>query len=237
MSRINYTFSNNAIAEAIRLPNQFELADWFKEKTSSQNFVAFSLVAMLHLTALFGLLYQFKNNSAQPVLSFTVTMMDISATSSNVVASAASTASHSTSKATSKVEENTNALAAAAKAAEQGSLEKKSKAAQSHDSVQQTAVVAPTTPAVFDAAYLNNPAPSYPALSRHLQEQGTVSLNVFVGTDGKAQNVQIAKSSGFDRLDSAALSTVKKWRFVSAKKGGELVASWVQVPVSFVLEK
>jgi len=239
MSRITLqnTFSSGAIGQAIGLSNQFELAEWIKEKTSSQNFVAFSVVIMLHLAALFGLFHQFKNSS-QPVLSFTVTMMDVSATSSNVVSSAASTASKSSAKAATKVEENQASAMATTKAAEQISLEQaKSKSAQAHNSAQQTAVVAPTTAAVFDAAYLNNAAPNYPALSRHLQEQGIVTLNVFVGTDGKAQNVVVKKSSGFERLDSAALTTVKKWKFMAAKQGEILVSSWVQVPVSFVLEK
>ena len=115
--------------------------------------------------------------------------------------------------------------------------ETKNKSTQSYNSIAQTAVVAPTTPALFDAAYLNNPAPTYPALSRRLEEQGTVLLSVYVGENGKAQNVAIKKSSGFERLDEAALETVKKWQFIAAKQGDKLVASWVQVPVKFVLEK
>ena len=241
MSRISFpnTFSNISTTNQSRLEYHFEIIEWLKEKTHSENFIAFSLVIMLHLTAIFGFFYSFNNNSsAQPIISFTVTMMDASATSSNVVSTAASTASKSDVKLSTKIEENKNLTKAAAPDSAESAIEgKKSKAAQSYNSAAQTAVIAPTTPALFDAAYLNNPTPIYPSLSRRLEEQGTVTLNVFVDNNGQAQNVVVKKSSGFDRLDSAALETVKKWKFSPAKQGGSVVASWVQVPVSFVLEK
>jgi protein TonB len=37
------------------------------------------------------------------------------------------------------------------------------------------------------------------------------------------------------RLDEAALVTVKKWRFVPARRGGEAVSAWVVVPIAFSL--
>lgn len=236
MSRISLhnTFSNDAVAQLLRVPNQFA---WIKEKSFSQNFIAFSLVAILHLTALFGILHQFNSNSAKPVLSFTVTMMDVATSSSKIVSSAASAASQAKTKAVEKIEENKLASTASTKVAEQGSIDhSKSKSVQSHNSIQQTAVIAPATAAIFDAAYLNNPTPTYPSLSRRLGEQGLVTLNVFVDTEGKAKNVTIKKSSGFGRLDSAALATVKQWNFSAAKEGDKVVASWVEVPINFVLE-
>lgn len=236
MSRIN--FPNISITDQLRLEHHFEIIEWLKEKTSSQNFVAFFLVITLHLSALFGLLYSFNNKSAQPILSFTVTMMDVSASSSNAVSSAASIASRSDAKFATKIEETKSSNSATAPDFSQSLLEgKKSKAEQSYNSTAQTAVVAPTTPASFDAAYLNNPTPNYPPISRRLEEQGTVTLDVFVDKDGQAQNVVIKKTSGFERLDSAALATVKKWKFSPAKQDENLIASWVQVPVKFMLEK
>lgn len=244
MSRINFfenlsnPISKAVIADSVRFSDNSEFFNWLREKTSSQNFIAFSLVVMLHITALFGMMINFHNNQALPTVSFTVTMLDVSATSSNVVSSSASVASHSESAAKSDSKDKAAAtkLAAATKEVEQNN-ETKNKSSQSHNSVQQTAVVAPTTPALFDAAYLNNPAPVYPALSRRLGEQGTVLLDVYVDENGKAQNVAVKKSSGFEMLDNAALETVKKWRFSAAKQGEKLVASSVQVPVKFVLEK
>ena len=91
-------------------------------------------------------------------------------------------------------------------------------------------------PPVFNAAYLDNPAPLYPALSRRIREEGRVVLRVLVNARGSADEVQISNSSGHPRLDDSARDTVRHWRFVPAKRGAEPVSAWVLVPVSFKLE-
>ena len=87
-----------------------------------------------------------------------------------------------------------------------------------------------------DAAYLNNPRPSYPAISKRMGEQGKVVLRVLIGTDGLPQKVEINQSSGFDRLDRQAQDAVMRWRFVPGKRNGVPEAMWNLVPVNFVLE-
>ncbi len=87
-----------------------------------------------------------------------------------------------------------------------------------------------------DAAYLNNPKPTYPAISKRLGEQGKVVLRVLIGTDGLPQKVEISKSSGFDRLDRLAQETVMRWRFVPGKRNGVPETMWNLVPINFVLE-
>lgn len=106
-----------------------------------------------------------------------------------------------------------------------------------------TAPVAPpaptpiaVTPPVFNADYLENPPPAYPALSRRLGEQGRVILRVLVNAAGSADEVQVRSSSGHARLDAAARDTVRGWKFVPAKRGGQPVAAWVLIPISFRLE-
>jgi periplasmic protein TonB len=94
---------------------------------------------------------------------------------------------------------------------------------------------APVTPPSFNADYLNNPAPAYPTISRRLHEEGKVVLRVFVNEQGAPAEVQLKSSSGFARLDSVALETVKHWRFLPARRGAEPVAAWVLVPISFSL--
>lgn len=91
-------------------------------------------------------------------------------------------------------------------------------------------------PPSFDAAYLRNPPPAYPAVSRRRGEQGTVMLRVYVGADGGAQKVLVHASSGHERLDQAALDAVHQWRFVPARQGEQPVSAWVQVPIRFALE-
>ncbi len=92
------------------------------------------------------------------------------------------------------------------------------------------------TAARFDADYLQNPPPIYPAMSRKLQEEGKVLLQVKVTATGTAEQVQIKRSSGYPRLDEAALNTVLRWRFVPARQGSEVIASNVVVPIVFRLD-
>jgi len=87
-----------------------------------------------------------------------------------------------------------------------------------------------------DADYLQNPKPAYPAISKRLGEQGKVVVRVLIGTDGTAQKAEIQQSSGFDRLDQAARTTVLKWRYVPGRRGGVAQAMWFNVPIHFDLE-
>lgn len=87
-----------------------------------------------------------------------------------------------------------------------------------------------------DADYLQNPPPAYPPMSKRLGEQGRVLVRVLIGADGVAQQAEIRQSSGYDRLDQAALATVRKWRYVPGKRNGVAEAMWFNVPINFVLE-
>jgi protein TonB len=87
-----------------------------------------------------------------------------------------------------------------------------------------------------DADYLNNPKPAYPPLSKRLGEQGKVVVRVLIGVDGAPQKAEIRTSSGFERLDQAALATVLRWRYVPGKRAGVAEAMWFNVPINFVLE-
>ncbi len=98
------------------------------------------------------------------------------------------------------------------------------------------AAPAPVQQPSSDAAYLRNPSPPYPPLSKRLNEQGKVVIRVLIGVDGSAKKGEIGKSSGFDRLDQTALSTVLKWRYVPGQRGGTPEEMWFNVPINFVLE-
>jgi periplasmic protein TonB len=63
-----------------------------------------------------------------------------------------------------------------------------------------------------------------------------VLLRVLVGLDGKAQEVKLQQTSGFDRLDNSALQSVSQWRFVPGKRGGVPEAMWHVVPITFILD-
>jgi len=90
-------------------------------------------------------------------------------------------------------------------------------------------------PPKFGVAYLNNPAPTYPRFSRRLGEEGRVLLKVLVTTQGTPGAVAVEQSSGFERLDKAAIKAVEHWQFVPARKGSEILSAYVLVPVKFSL--
>lgn len=95
---------------------------------------------------------------------------------------------------------------------------------------------APIVAARYNAAYLNNPEPKYPPMSRRLGEEGKVLLRVRVTAEGVAAAVELEKSSNFERLDEAAKQAVARWRFVPARRGDEAIEASVIVPIVFRLD-
>jgi periplasmic protein TonB len=104
-------------------------------------------------------------------------------------------------------------------------------------------VAAPAAPAPpridlpsSSADYLNNPPPPYPPLSKRMGEQGQVVVRTRIEANGTASQAEIRTSSGFERLDRAALETVKRWRYVPGTRGGVPEAMWFNIPIRFVLD-
>lgn len=107
---------------------------------------------------------------------------------------------------------------------------------QEPDPIAETVVVPESHGALGDVlpAYLRNPAPAYPFLSRQLGEAGTVRLRVEVLPTGRCGRLTVT-SSGFARLDAAASAAVRQWQFKPAQRGGQAVVVWVDIPVRFQL--
>ncbi len=94
----------------------------------------------------------------------------------------------------------------------------------------------PVSPPSFDAAYLNNPKPTYPPAARRMGLQGTVLLRVRVTAAGKPEHVEIITRSGAPILDQTAVSIVsERWTFVPARQGDRPIAGTVEVPIRFSL--
>ncbi|MCK5438148.1 MAG: energy transducer TonB, partial [Desulfobulbaceae bacterium] len=81
--------------------------------------------------------------------------------------------------------------------------------------------------------YKKNPPPIYPRAARRRGLEGVVLLEVLVDKSGQVGDLRIFSSSGHRVLDKAALKSVRKWRFISARRGDEPVDMWVKVPVRF----
>jgi len=73
-------------------------------------------------------------------------------------------------------------------------------------------------------------------MSKRQNEQGTVVLHVQVKADGTAGRVEVKSSSGFPRLDQAAMDAVKTWRFNPETVDGKAIETWYDVPIPFKLQ-
>src|SRR5262245_66049362 len=78
--------------------------------------------------------------------------------------------------------------------------------------------------------------PEYPPSSRRAGETGTVILEVYVLENGRAGDVRVKQSSGFPKLDEAAVREVKRsWRLQPGTENGKPVPMWGQFAVTFKL--
>jgi protein TonB len=84
--------------------------------------------------------------------------------------------------------------------------------------------------------YAENPKPLYPQEAREKGYQGEVILKVEIFANGRVGQVEVKKSSGYELLDRSASATVKKWKFIPARKGEEAIPFWVNIPIKFQLQ-
>jgi len=82
---------------------------------------------------------------------------------------------------------------------------------------------------------LSGAPPSYPRESRRHRETGTVVLALTLDVDGSVAAISVAQSSGFQRLDEAALRAVRKWRWAPTTRNGQAVKVKGLVEIPFIL--
>lgn len=84
-------------------------------------------------------------------------------------------------------------------------------------------VVSAVTPVASDVSLACpvRTAPVYPRSARQLGETGQVRLRVELDETGRLVSSEVAQSSGFSRLDEAALAAVKRWRCHPAMRDGQ----------------
>lgn len=78
--------------------------------------------------------------------------------------------------------------------------------------------------------------PRYPMDSRRAREQGTVVLSVLLSAEGRVSDIGVARSSGFPRLDRAALDAVRDWRWSPLMRDGNPVMARGIVTIPFILQ-
>jgi protein TonB len=82
-----------------------------------------------------------------------------------------------------------------------------------------------------------NIAPNYPADALATGQQGTVQLRVRIDAAGQVTAISVYSSSGSKSLDESALTAVRNWVFVPARRAGRPVPSEVLVPIEFFIRR
>lgn len=72
-------------------------------------------------------------------------------------------------------------------------------------------------------------APSYPRRSILNNEQGVSQLELLIGADGRVRESRIAESSGFFRLDQAALQALSACEFEPERVNGVAREAWARI--------
>ena len=78
--------------------------------------------------------------------------------------------------------------------------------------------------------------PSYPRYCRLHEEEGTTVLSVEVLSNGEMGRVDVVRSSGYRRLDEAAVKGIRKAELIPAFKDGKKVTSVKRIAITFDLE-
>jgi len=84
--------------------------------------------------------------------------------------------------------------------------------------------------------YQQTPPPAYPQAARQKGYEGLVLISVEILENGSPGQLLLKKSSGYEILDQAALSAVRKWKFFPAIKNSVRIRTWGNVPIRFVLQ-
>jgi protein TonB len=79
--------------------------------------------------------------------------------------------------------------------------------------------------------------PDYPASALALGEEGRVVLWLEIRADGSVGQAVVSTSSLSPRLDQAAVSAARRWRYLPATRAGEAVMSSATVFVDFKMPR
>ena len=78
--------------------------------------------------------------------------------------------------------------------------------------------------------------PDYPMLSKRRGETGVAYVHFVVGLTGKLENIELKKSSGYSRLDDAALSAMRNSSCKPYMEDGQPVRAAYTQPFDFSLQ-
>lgn len=79
------------------------------------------------------------------------------------------------------------------------------------------------------------PVPNYPRASLRMREEGRVVVRILISTRGHVEKATIQTSSGFNRLDEAALEAARKAMFRPYTENGVPYPAEADIPFDFKL--
>ena len=79
--------------------------------------------------------------------------------------------------------------------------------------------------------------PPYPLIARKQGWEGTVILRLEILPNGTVGMTKLKETSGHQLLDESAIQTVQKWQFIPAKDGEFPIRVFVDLPVTFNLNR
>lgn len=88
-------------------------------------------------------------------------------------------------------------------------------------------------PVIDDVDYLRVARPVYPKESQRRREHGTVILRVLIDAMGRPAQIQVERSSGYERLDAAGRDAIAKSLFRPHEVNGVAQPAQVLIPIEF----
>lgn len=91
--------------------------------------------------------------------------------------------------------------------------------------------------AVIHPQYRSNLQPEYPPGLIRQEIEGSVTLRVLVGTDGRVKAIEPVRFDDEDFLKVTRVQALRKWRFLPATRDGVAVESWREMTVRFQIPR
>jgi periplasmic protein TonB len=88
-------------------------------------------------------------------------------------------------------------------------------------------------PALRDPRFARDFQPEYPVGKLRLEIEGSVTVRVLVGTDGRVRQVQVIRATHPDFARTTEKQALKFWRFKPATRDGTPVEDWQELTVRF----
>lgn len=87
----------------------------------------------------------------------------------------------------------------------------------------------------LDPRFASALQPEYPPSMIRADMEGTVTVRVLIGADGRVKDVNIVTAASDEFAEATRKQALKKWRFLPATRDGEAYESWREMTVRFVM--